>query len=213
MTWKQLHSGARLIFGAAGEDADARDMQPHDLAVMLAKVNRYGGATEEPYSVAQHSVIVSRFVEKQGGTQEAQLYALLHDAHEIATGDISTPAKEALPVAGQMALRELQLRIDRAIFERFGLPPMPLPIAIEVKRADIFALVWEARDLLQGGPRGNWTDKLADKWDVAAPTKRLRPCDWREAMRAFWVRQTALSLAIHKQARAPRLALAAPVPA
>ncbi len=60
------------------------------LADTLAKINRFAGRTPEPWSVAAHSVVVSRLCSDP--TEKA--WALLHDAHEAFIGDIITPALE-----------------------------------------------------------------------------------------------------------------------
>lgn len=67
----------------------------------LAKNNRYAGRTPEPWSVAAHSVLVSRLCTE---TQEKG-WGLLHDAHEAFIGDIISPAvdfiaSQSMPIAG-----------------------------------------------------------------------------------------------------------------
>ncbi|WP_170431908.1 hypothetical protein [Ruegeria arenilitoris] len=60
------------------------------LADTLAKNNRFAGRTPEPWSVAAHSVVVSRLC----SDPEEKAWGLLHDAHEAFIGDIITPALE-----------------------------------------------------------------------------------------------------------------------
>lgn len=60
------------------------------LADTLAKINRFAGRTPLPWSVAAHSVLVSRLCIDP--TEKA--WGLLHDAHEAFIGDIITPAVE-----------------------------------------------------------------------------------------------------------------------
>ncbi|WP_052265414.1 hypothetical protein [Ruegeria sp. ANG-R] len=60
------------------------------LADTLAKINRFAGRTPVPWSVAAHSVVVSRLCSDP--TEKA--WGLLHDAHEAFIGDIITPALE-----------------------------------------------------------------------------------------------------------------------
>lgn len=63
-----------------------------DIAHALGHLNRFSGNLPIPYSVAQHSVIVSRMV-----PAEMALAALLHDAHESVTNDVPAPVKNVLP--------------------------------------------------------------------------------------------------------------------
>jgi hypothetical protein len=58
-----------------------------DIAHALSHLCRYAGATSEFYSVAQHSVLVSLHPAVQG----YELEALLHDAAEAYTGDLTVP--------------------------------------------------------------------------------------------------------------------------
>lgn len=60
------------------------------LADTLAKSNRFAGRTPTPWSVAAHSVVVSRLC----SDPEEKAWGLLHDAHEAFIGDIITPALE-----------------------------------------------------------------------------------------------------------------------
>lgn len=60
------------------------------LADTLAKNNRFAGRSPSPWSVAAHSVVVSRLCSDPG----EKAWGLLHDAHEAFIGDIITPALE-----------------------------------------------------------------------------------------------------------------------
>lgn len=94
-----------------------------DIAHHLSQVNRYVGAARYPYSVAQHSFLLSHMV-----SEENALTALMHDATEAYLGDISYPLKALLP-----DYRSVEDRFWRVISEKYGLPyVMPQ----EVKVAD-----------------------------------------------------------------------------
>ena len=62
-----------------------------DIAHGLATTNRYGGQFPAPFSVAQHSCMVSELCQPANA-----LVALLHDAEEAYTGDLIKPLK-AIP--------------------------------------------------------------------------------------------------------------------
>lgn len=72
------------------EELPAHVLTPRVLGSSLAKINRFAGRTSHPYSVAAHSVLVSRLC-PQG---MEQTWALLHDAHEAFLGDITAPGIE-----------------------------------------------------------------------------------------------------------------------
>jgi hypothetical protein len=66
------------------------------VAFILSRIQRFNGATAEPYSVAQHSILVSRLMTQETADAPLLLAGLLHDAEEVVFGDIATPLKEFL---------------------------------------------------------------------------------------------------------------------
>lgn len=134
-SWLQTFTGRRIDV----EDPTPDDIDVEDIAHHLAHTNRFGGALALPYSVAQHSVIVSRICDPNHA-----LLGLLHDAHEAYLGDVITPVKALIP-----GLRRLELRWNAAIGERFGLEPDTLSsLPDDVTRADKAAMAAEIRDLV-----------------------------------------------------------------
>lgn len=154
---KQMHSG-RMVYVL---DLQPEDVCPRDIAHHLAIYNRWTGATYEPWSVAQHSLLAAAHVREAGHDDTAELYALLHDAAEAYMGDICRPIKAAFALRAPGVLEEIEAGIDAAIFRRFGLPPiMPTSIAKAVKEADQAVTSTEGRDLvppaLPGEPGADW---------------------------------------------------------
>src|SRR5205085_1920126 len=71
------------------EDPSPRDVDIRDIAHGLARINRFNGRIKyDHYSVAQHSVLVSRLL-----PPPYKLFGLLHDAGEAYLGDLITPVK------------------------------------------------------------------------------------------------------------------------
>lgn len=70
-------------------------LTPEYIAAGLARIQRYGGKYPRRYSVASHSVLVCRLLPVSASVN-ARKWALLHDAHEIETGDIPAPVARAL---------------------------------------------------------------------------------------------------------------------
>jgi 5'-deoxynucleotidase YfbR-like HD superfamily hydrolase len=90
----------------------ARNIEIVDVAVGLAQHPRWSGQLTSFYSVAQHSVEVSR----RCAPTDA-LEGLLHDASEAYLGDLASPLKHSPFLAG---FREVEASVERAIAERFG---------------------------------------------------------------------------------------------
>ena len=90
-----------------------------EIATALSNICRYTGHVNKFYSVAEHSVLVSRVV-----PEPLALCGLLHDASECFVGDVSSPLKKLLP-----AYKEIEERIQNAIARHFNLS-YPFPEAI-----------------------------------------------------------------------------------
>lgn len=118
----------------------AEDVHLIDIAHALSNKCRFAGHCKDFYSVAQHSVLVSRLV-----PQEFKLWGLLHDAGEAYFADIPNPIKREFDL-----FEEIENPIMDAVIERFGLASRPegLGMPPQVKVADHAALATEARDLL-----------------------------------------------------------------
>jgi uncharacterized protein len=113
------------------------DICIEDIAHALSMLCRFTGATQQFYSVAQHSVWVSHRC-----APEDALWGLLHDASEAYLMDLPRPLKRAPEFT---FYREAESRAMLAICERFGLP---WGTPLSVKEADARMLATEARDLM-----------------------------------------------------------------
>lgn len=131
--WMQTYTGKKFCLAAP----DPADVEIIDIAVALARTARFNGHTKSFYSVAQHSVLASRYADSVG----QPLVALLHDAAEAYIGDIVRPLKLGLGDA----LEEIEYAVLAAIWQRFGLLP---GIPGEVKGIDNRLLATEQRDLM-----------------------------------------------------------------
>lgn len=102
-----------------------------EIAHALSNLCRYTGHTNQFYSVAEHSVLVSRMVSDGNA-----LAGLLHDAGEAYLGDVSRPLKALLP-----EYKKIEDRVERSIANHFNLD---FPFDPEVKDADI-RIYWQER--------------------------------------------------------------------
>lgn len=119
-----------------------------DIARSLSNQCRFLGHSRF-YSVAEHSVRVSRLLEEWGEGPPVILWGLLHDASEAYLGDVPTPIKRTAVYA---AYREAEARLMGAICDRYGLS-VKEPAA--VRKADAVLLATEVRSLKQYS-RGHW---------------------------------------------------------
>ena len=145
--------------------ADAIRNDPQRVAECLHRINRFGG--QVPHcTVLRHSLHVFERIDADFDSSDAaRLWALLHDVHEVLTGDVVRPY-----VNGR--LRMQQAEIDAVIVAR--LPQLvPLPDSIswrQVAAADRAVGEWEVLEIGQGKapyslyqfPAKSWADLVRE---------------------------------------------------
>lgn len=160
MTWL----GANTIETYTGRSYDFLQPDPAeivltDIAQALGNACRFAGHTRKFYSVAEHSILVSRIVEAwvepdrhasdvtAGRAERLIDAALFHDAHEAYVWDAPRPIK---PLLG-FAFAELADNADWAVGQAFGIDPALFHHPL-VKRADDALLLHEGYRLMRNGP-------------------------------------------------------------
>lgn len=135
MSWLQTISGKKVSFIEPNID----DIDIEDIAWGLSRECRFNGHTKGKwgYSVAQHSVLVSRNCENK-------LWGLLHDAPEAYLRDIPRPLKQFFKDKGITFYEELENKFLVLVAMKFDLS---WPIPPDIKIADDLLLVTESRDL------------------------------------------------------------------
>lgn len=150
----------------------------------LGKLDRWAGALEVPFFVAQHSLLVDEiFLRIAPGLSAWSLYALKHDAHEYLLGDIITPAAKLFAAYDHGFARRLdglKARLDRAIEARFGLPPAPMPVHAAIAEADAIAAHIEWKAFM---PAANGPSPFAPARKF--PNLRPKPLCWADAADLF----------------------------
>jgi len=123
-------------------DARPEEVDIEDIAHALSMLCRFNGHCKQFYSVAEHSVHVSKMVSIENAT-----WGLLHDAAEAYLSDIPKPVKQELSL-----FNEFEDRLLEVIAERFG---MPRKIPSEVKQVDMQLLATE-KEALMGQEPAPW---------------------------------------------------------
>lgn len=144
--WIQIYSGKPFPFLSPG----VSDIDILDIAHALSMQCRFNGHVKKFYSVAEHSINVSYEV-----PEKHALAGLLHDAAEAYIGDMVSPLKDHMP-----EFREIEHRIEAAIYRRFNVPLYSYEKEREVGRADRALLIHEGRTLLNN-------PSLVDEWSFA----------------------------------------------
>lgn len=163
MTWITTNSGKRFDFTHLA----ANEFDINDIAHALAHINRFTGHTDQPYTVAQHSVYVSKIV-----PNEYALAGLMHDASEAYLGDVSAPLKALLP-----DYRRIEHNVECWLMAHFDIPIHHFTHP-SIKAADLRMLATEKRDLV------NWQSEWEVLQGIAPLTKRIIPWEplYAEAM-------------------------------
>jgi uncharacterized protein len=136
-TWIQTFTGRKFDL----LEVSPEQIQIKDIAHALSLICRFAGHTRKFYSVADHSIFVSKIVPKN-----LKLAALLHDAAEAYLGDISRPLKQLLKKSSP-CYSMMEDNLNRCIEERFALKRHSLTSSIIIY-ADNVSLSTEKRDLL-----------------------------------------------------------------
>lgn len=143
----------------------ADDICFDDIAHHLSQTCRYVGACKRFYSVAQHSLEVSR----RGSNWVAQMWGLFHDAAETYIGDMSSPWKSLLLMQDHTKMvqgfygmnpdlcpiKRYEETILKAVAEKFNLP-WPMPEEVRKNDKDLFKFemkrLWDKYPLTGVGP-------------------------------------------------------------
>ena len=159
--WIQTFSGKKF----KPLNADIEDICIKDIAHALSQICRFTGHCKNFYSVAEHSVHVS----KNCDPKEA-LFGLLHDGSEAYLTDVSSPLKRS----GKFeAYKKIEKKLQTLIYKKYcggTLEPA------SVKIADTRMLATEARDLMSPLHQdwiqpaepylfkiNGWSNKIAEK--------------------------------------------------
>jgi len=149
----------------------------NDIAHHLALRNRFSGATDKPYSVAQHSVLVARVLEPYG--RDVQLQGLLHDAAEAYLPDIPRPIKQDVYLWCNGTMKEFS-EVEDAIMQRVcEYAGCDWPPHSAVKEADNRVCATERRDLMQSGHDWGIMD------EIEPYSFRINPWKWSKAELKF----------------------------
>lgn len=134
-------------------DARVEEIDIHDIAHSLAFQCRFGGHCGRFYSVAEHCVLMLRYINSiaEGITHEVRLWALLHDATETYLVDLPRPVKNSIP-----DYKVIETNLMNVICDRFGMDHEMPKI---VKEIDTRILMDEAYQNMKTPPQ-SWNDNV-----------------------------------------------------
>lgn len=138
------------------------------IARRLSRINRFNG---DGISVAQHSVMGAQALLNEGQPRHVAAHFLLHDAHEFALGDLTTPVQNAIAYFASSAaspivfssISLLKSRWDEVIYAAAGLIQPEANTAMAVKLMDFRMLVAESVELFGPGARKHLPDSPLPK--------------------------------------------------
>lgn len=92
----------------------------HDFIKPLSQINRYNGNTRMPYSVAEHTVHLARWLKSHDRAHLVPA-AIIHDFPEVIIGDMVQPVKREM-----YDFVSLDNRIQAHLADQFGVSPEAL---------------------------------------------------------------------------------------
>jgi hypothetical protein len=175
------------------------------MAHSLSKVARCNGHTtgELAVSVAQHCVLSCR-----AAPFGFKFEALMHDAAECVTGDITTPLKQLLA-----DFIRIEKNIEHSIRGQYLLP---LDMTKDAKAVDLRMAATEKRDVMPKDPEGDeWETikgialrHLIDPWEPGVAKAR-----WLDAFKLLWPAHKALKEAEARPTRPRHVLICKSAPA
>lgn len=141
-----------------------------DIAHSLAMQCRYNGHCRAFYSVAEHSVHVSTYLESVNKSPATCLIGMLHDAAEAYVGDCISPVKRLVP-----AFKDIEKGILAAIFEAVNIDVSDEDWA-DARWADVQLLADEANVLMPSGGQ-DWNLPVGPRSPEWFPVPRWSP-EW-----------------------------------
>lgn len=157
--WIELITGGRFYYNAPTWDIGA-------IAHSLSMICRFTGHCRKFYSVAEHSVLVSRIMEDMGLGDPME--GLLHDATESVLADMPRPAKILLK-----DYKVLEKAINASMRKTFVLPEIQTD---GCHKADGIALMVEARELMPN--KGENFTGMSDEVVLAAKKATYMIAGW-----------------------------------
>ncbi len=147
------------LITTAEQLAEAIVTDPERVAACLGRINRFGG--QVPHcTVLRHSLHVFERIDADPDSSDAaRLWALLHDCHEVLTGDVVRPYVNA-------RLRMDQWQIDEQIVKRLGalVPFAESPEGQLVAAADRAVGEWEMLEIRQDRAPYSLCSYAATSW-------------------------------------------------
>lgn len=154
-----------------------------DVAAHLSRIPRFAGATQQLWCVAAHSLHCASLAEREGFGPDAQLAALLHDAHEAYCSDIPSPFKEAVRAGHPSAFCSLDIaeeRLEVAVLQQLGALDALERHKRQVKRWDLISLATERRDLMHPAASAEPWPWLQGVEADGRPIPSLRGMHWED---------------------------------
>jgi len=154
-----------------------------DILWVMSRLPRFNGhtITLKPYLLAQHSMFVANYIENSPGVksldvhtrqtrQELLLKALLHDAAEVFLTDLPSPVKRH--PALYPVFKEMESKLENAIFDSLKIPRMTEQDKFIIKKADLIAQKAEAYNFMVS--RGSTWGSVSD---IMLTRQELQSCE------------------------------------
>lgn len=190
-------------------EPDPADVCIEDIAHHLSLKCRFGGASREFYSVAQHSVHCADHVAASGHPAAVQMAALLHDAGEAYLPDIVQPIKHRFFTGNSSPAQVYPIGFASSENRVMSAVIIALNVCIDIKHpavktADLVMLASEAKALMDLSKCPPWNLPPESDWAPGGALHRnwnVVPVPPAAAERLFLHRFKTLQAAMATQKR------------
>lgn len=155
--WIETHSGIKFY----PLDPRKEEILVDDIIHAISKMCRFGGHSSKFYSVAEHSVLVYRYLKDTGASLLTQFYGLIHDFTEAYLIDLPRPIKDMLP-----EYSKLEHELFKVIWDSFEIPDIQSADKKAVKYADGVVLSYEANVLCVN--KNRWAPSIGLPYEIKA---------------------------------------------
>lgn len=165
MTWMTTASGADHHLSRASQ----LEYNLDDIAHAGAQINRYNGHAKRPMSINEHQLLCADIAEHLNQPELVVLACLVHDAHEVYTGDVTSPVKWELGPTWD----HFEIPIATQLRRWLRLHSTFVGNRATIRHIDLMALATERRDLL------NYEHGRNQPWPILDTPGAVVPCaDW-----------------------------------
>lgn len=130
-------------------DLDSMELEIDDFVFPLSHICRYGGHSQQFYSVAQHLMLVYTLMKVESESHNLKFHGLIHDFGEAFFCDLPRPMKYSLPPDILKYYERQEAKVVDYARRMYGEEPLDADGYARLKYYDTWALAIESKRVLR----------------------------------------------------------------